>query len=282
MRQLWSIEAAPVLRGLVLAREGGRLLAWDDRQGLHLFDVAGQRLAQRQLPAGMVATCCAGDGQHFAALGAAGQVWMLDANLQPRWEQSVLPGGLAAALDSFGEHLAVADGQGGLHLFDGHGRRLWRVPCSRPLRHLAFAAEAAFVVGSANYGLVICCDSSGGCAWRDAPVAHTGSLSISGDGQVIVLANYSDGLCCYGVARPRPRVVGAARTIMLCDISYDGKMFLTADRDNRVQLLTEAGTALATEALAGQPVALALAPLADWAAVACADGTMQALAVQSS
>jgi hypothetical protein len=278
LRLLWTAEVAHSLTGLALAREGGRFLAWDLRHGLYLFDAEGQRLAHCPAPPGMAGAACAADASRVAAVGAAGQVWSFGADLTPRWERTVKAPGVAVALDSFGDRVAVADGAGGLHLFDRDGRPAWRAACLRPLRFLAFVAEAAFVVGSADFGLVACHDHAGRCSWRDAPVAHTGSLAASGDGGVVALACYSEGLYCYGLSRVGARIMSAAAPCRLADVSYDGRTFLTAGLDDRVCLRSTDGTVLADWACPARPVAVALAPLGERAVVALADGRVQALA----
>jgi hypothetical protein len=278
---LWTAEVAPGLQGMALAREGGNLLARDGRHGLFLFDSRGHRLAQQPALAEMVSACCAADGNSFAAIGAAGQVWLLGKDLTPRWERTI-PQGLAVAIDSFGDHVAAADGSGGLHVFDRDGKPLWRTAGPRPLRFLAFVAEAAAVIGSADFGLVTCCDGLGRTLWRDAPVAHTGSLAVSGDGGVVALASYSEGLCCYGVRQSRARSLRAAAPCRLADVSYDGRTFLTAGLDDQVCLRDASGVALTKWALPARPVALALAPLGDRVAVALANGTVHVLATRES
>src|SRR5262245_47055757 len=113
-RVLWSAPVGAPLRGLALARERGCVVAWDAGRNVHLFNRAGERQARRQLPAAVVAACAADDGSAYAAVGAEGQVWRLAPDLAPRWERAAAPSGVAAALDPFGDHLAVADSGGGL------------------------------------------------------------------------------------------------------------------------------------------------------------------------
>jgi hypothetical protein len=281
MRLLWTAEVAPALQGLAPAREGGRMLAWDSRHGLFLLDARGHRVAQCPAPAELVAACCSGDGASFATISASGRVCLLGPELLSRWEGTI-PQGQAVALDSFGDRLAAADGSGGLHLFDRDGKTVWRTAAPRPLRFLTFAPEAAALVGSADFGFVVCCDANGGCLWRDAPVTHTGSLTANGDGSVVALARYGDGLCCYSVRRSQPRVLRAAAPCRLADVSYDGRTFLTAGLDDRVCLRDLDGISRAEWALPARLVALALSPGGDRAVVALANGTVHVLASKTS
>jgi hypothetical protein len=277
MRLLWTAEAAPALRGLAMAREGGRILVRDSRRELVLYDARGHCRAQWQASGELMAAGNSADGARHATIDAAGHVCLLERDLTLRWERTIA-GGLAVAIDSFGDRVAAADSSGGLHLFDGDGQLLWHSAWPRPLRFLAFVAEATAILASSDFGLVCCCDNLGRCLWRDAPVTHTGSLAASGDGRVVAVARYSDGLCCYGLHESRPRALLVAAPCRLADVSYDGQTFLTAGLDERIYLRDAAGKVLSEFALPGRPVALALSPLADRAAVAVVNGTIHMLA----
>jgi hypothetical protein len=271
---IWSAEVAPALHGLSLAREGGRVLAWHARHGLFLFDARGLPLGHRPASSKIVGACCAGDGASVAEIDAAGHVSLLGNDLTPRWERP-LPQGTAVAMDSFGRRVAAADGSGGLTLFDRKGDTLWRTTWPRPLRYVAFVPELAVLVASADFGLVVCCDTAGRCAWRDAPVTHAGSLAVSGNGGVVALAHYSDGLCCYATSRSHGKDLREAAPCRLADVAYDGKTFLTAGLDHRVFLRDAEGFARAEWELSDRPVGLALSPVADRAAAALANGKVQ-------
>jgi hypothetical protein len=282
MRLLWSAEAAPALQGLALAREGGRLLAWDARHGLFLFDSRGHRLVHRAPQADTVNACCSGDGASFATLSRSGLVRLLDQELMPRWEQRFPQEGSALALDSFADRIAVADAAGGLHLLDGQGKSVWQVTSPRPLRFVTFIPEVAALFGSADFGLVLCCDALGRCVWRDTPVTHTGSIAASGDGSILAVARYSDGVCCYGLQQNRPHVVRGTAPSRLADVSYDGRFFLTAGLDDRLCLRDATGGELAVQTLPARLAALALAPAGDRAALALANGTILVYATRVS
>src|SRR5260370_36455245 len=86
VRPLWSQTVASSLRGLSAARERGWFLVWDNHHNLFLFNQAGERQAQAQTPADLVAAGAADDGRSFVAIGAQGQVYLLAPDLTPRWQ----------------------------------------------------------------------------------------------------------------------------------------------------------------------------------------------------
>lgn len=277
MQLLWTQTLSAPLRGLTLSRERGTVLAWDARDGLHLWDRAGRLQAHRSLPAPLTAVACSDDGERLAAVGTGGQVWLLNPDLTVRWERAVRQTAAALALDPFGEHTAVADGGGTLHLFHADGKTLWQTPTPRPLHHLAFVSEKAVVVGSADYGLVACFDDAGRCVWRDGLVAHVGSLSVSGDGSAIVLACFTEGLCSYAVDRPQPQRLPQAAPCSLVAVSYAGDTLLTAGPENPVCLRQRDGTVCGSHTPEGPVAALALGALAELVVLGLAEGKVVAL-----
>jgi outer membrane protein assembly factor BamB len=274
---LWTQKVSAPLRGLSLARERGWVLAWDAQDGLHLWDRAGRRQAHRPAPAALTAAACADDGGSVAACGGRGQVWLLAPDLTPRWERTVPQRAAAMAIAPLGENVAVADAGGTLHLFDGAGRTVWQASTPRPLRHLAFVPERPVLAGSADFGLVVCLDADGRCLWRDGLVAHVGSLAVSGDG-AIVLACFTEGLCCYAVDRPQPQRLPQAAPCHLAALSYAADTLLTAGPENEVCLRERDGAVRARFGAEGPVVALALGALGDFAALALTEGKVQGLA----
>jgi hypothetical protein len=263
--------------GLALARESGWLLAWDDQSWLYLLNRAGERQGQTRARGTLTAACAADDGSAYAAVGSEGEVWWLAPDLMPRWERRLAHGAVAASLDSMGQYLAVADAGGQLQLFDRAGRPICQAQTPRPLVHLAFVTEAPFLVGCADFGLVACFDLAGHCAWRDGLVANIGSLTVSGDGERIVLACYSEGLVTYSLAGRKRDRPPPSEPFRLAALSYEGRYTLAATLDNRLLLLDRDGQNLTSYPLDHPPAALALAPLADSAVVAQADRRVFAL-----
>jgi hypothetical protein len=278
VQALWSQKIGAPLRGLGLARERGWVLAWNSAGEMHLWDRLGRRQAHRSAPAGLAAAACADDGSTFAAVGVLGQVWLLAPDLSPRWERSLGRPGSAVALDLFGGHVAVADVAGGLHLFDRHGKAVWKAMTPRPLRYLTFVPEKPMLAVSADFGLVACFDAAGKPLWRDGLVAHVGSLAVSGDGAVIALACFTEGLCCYAADRGQPQRIAQAAPCNLAALSYTGDVLLTAGLTDQVALRDREGAIRAEFSAEGAVVALALGALADFAILGLTEGQVVAVA----
>jgi hypothetical protein len=278
MRLLWSQTIAGSLRGLTAARERGSFLVWDNHDSLSLFNQSGEQQAQAQTPGDLVAAAAADDGRSFVAVGGQGQVYLLAPDLTPRWQRAIEGRGTAAAVDCFGQRIAVADAEGGLHLFDEAGNLLWKTDSPRPLHFLSFVPEKPALVGSADFGLVVCFDAGGRCLWRNGLVAHVGSLTASGDGNTIALACFSEGACCYRLTEgPKARrMVSAVAPCRLLACSYAGDVWLTVGLEPRLSVRDAEGPVRAEATIEGRPVAIALHALGRQAAVATAEGALLA------
>ena len=279
LRTLWTRPLGRPLRGLVLAREKSRLLTWDQVDGLYLLDPAGQTEAHVRTPGPLAAACAADDGSAYAAAGSRGELWWLAPDLTTAWAEVLPRRPLVTALDPFGQYLAVADAEGGLHIFDCHGRRVMEIACPRPLHHLAFVPSAPNLVGAADYGLVACVDLSGRWVWREGLVAHVGSLAVSGDGGTIALACFTEGVLRYALSgkKAEPQVVPDG--CRLVAISFDGRVSLAATLSGSIRLLDPEEESGAKMDVEQPPIALALGPLGDAAVVALANGVILGLQV---
>jgi len=272
IRTLWTLSLPTRPRGLALARERDAVLVWDDNHWLYVLNNAGKRQAQFQPPAAIGAAACAEDGSAFAVGGAGGELWFLAPDLSIRWQESLPDTVTAVALDPYGQYLAVADSRGNLRIFDRLGRPVAQATCPRPLRFLAFVPQAPLLVGSSDFGLVVCYDAHLVQMWRDVLVINVGSLAVSGDGESIVLACFTEGLQRYSrIGKPQgrlpvPEAAGGAA------LSYDGRLILGAGLSTRVFLLDAAGQVINTHDLGRPIVAASLSPLGDRAVAVLKDG----------
>jgi hypothetical protein len=279
---LWTRDLGVRLRGLALAREKGRVLVWDEKDRVHLFDQAGIPQAQAQMPGHVAAACSADDGSCYAAVGQRGEVWWLAPDLTVRRQQELPQRAFAAALDPFGQYLAVTDARANLYVFDVRGRAVCDVQTPRPLHHVAFVPTAPYLLGAADYGLVASFNLEGECVWRDGLVAHTGALTVGGDGQEIMLACFTEGLQRYDLRGQDRGRLPTGEACRLASLSFTGRQILVAGLSRHLRLLDRKGCELCDHRLEAPAVALALDALGSGAAVALANGHVIGLTLRAS
>jgi hypothetical protein len=262
-----------------LARERGWVLTWDKAHWLALLDHTGHSQAQRRFP-GLVAACAADDASAYAAAGMDGELWWLAPDLMARWERKLSHRALALALDPFGQYLAVADIKGRVLIYDRQGQTVARLELPRPLAHLAFVPGAAFLVGSADYGLVTGFNLRGEVLWREGLVARVGGLSTEMNGRHILLACFNDGLHQFNESGRKQTPLTLPEPCHLVSQSFDGDLILAATLHKRLYLLERCGKTVTTFSMPQPIVGLALGPLGRDPFVALDDGSVVRLEVQ--
>jgi hypothetical protein len=270
----WTYTLPNNTRGLALARERGWVLVWDDKHWLYLLNHLGAVQSQSHLSGGITAAAVADDGSAYAGVGGKGEVYWLAPDLMPRWEKVLPNPALAVALDPFGQYLAASDAKGLLRIYDRAGRAVCKVESPRPLHHLAFVAAAPVLVAAADYGLVACLDLAGNWVWRDGLVAHVGSLSVTGGGERLALACFSEGIQSYDRAGKRLEGRSLAGPVRLAALSFDGERILASFAAKQVHLLDGEARELTSLGVERSVTALAMGALADSAVVGLSGGTV--------
>jgi len=279
-RVLWSVRLECPPRGLCLAREPGSILIWDDWNSLHLINRSGNLQGRTRLPGKVMSACCSDDGSAIAAVGSLGEVWRFTPDFMPRWERSVPKQAVGCALDALGLRLAVTGARGGVHVFDRDGKEVTLGETARALAQLTFVPEETLLVGCADFGLVACLDESGHCVWRDGLVTNIGSVAVSGDGNLVLFACFSDGVYCYSARKGSQGKLEVPEPCKLTAMSYDGQRILVGGLKARMYMLDPQGHILSQIPLDAPPVALGLSALGETAFAALADGQIVALALK--
>jgi hypothetical protein len=258
---LWSQPLQSKPRGLVLAREKGWLLAWDDNPCLYLLNQKGQVQAQSRPATSIASACCADNGSGVVAAGSLGQLWWLAPDLSVRWERSLPARPVSAAVDPFGQYIAVSDVRGGLRIFDCYGRPIVETQSPRPFQHLTFVPGAPYLIGSADFGLVACLTLNGDWVWRDGLVIHVGAVAVTGSGDQIICACFTEGLQRYALPGEKLVPFSTVEPWRLVAVSFDGQRILVGGMSPKLHLLDSTGKTVQTFTLEAPPMAMAMDPL---------------------
>jgi hypothetical protein len=272
---IWSTSVPGAVRAIALAREAESLLVRDGRHNLSLFNPQGQlqgRCTWKDLAAG----CLADDGSAIAAIVAERVCW-LGQDLSVRWEKKIEARGITAALDPFGQYLAVSDQKSDLWLLDRTGKLLGRFHSPRATQHLSFVPTLPLVMGAADFGWAGCLDlSTGKWTWSDRPVSQIGGLAVAAGGDPTLLACFSDGLRGCGPDGGNRFSLHLPKPCGLVALNFAGDQGVAAGLGKECFAFNRKGEVLSTQQLAAPPTALALSGLGDRMLCGFADGTVMA------
>ena len=96
------------LTGLMLAREAGTILAWDERNQVTLLDLRGQPRSVTRVPGRIVAGAISDDGSLIALPGEGSRLWLLGPDLETTAERQGPPDSSTLAIDPHRRFVAVA------------------------------------------------------------------------------------------------------------------------------------------------------------------------------
>jgi hypothetical protein len=277
-RPLWSFALTAAPRGLFLAREVGRLLAWTDNGRLTLLDLAGRVQARSMNPEPLAAAAVSDDGSAIARASDDRVEWLAP-DLSVRWGQALPDRATALALDSLGQYVAAGDGRGGIRLIDRFGRAAGTFTAPRPAYHLLLTPAAPRLFAAADYGWVGClAPPRERWQWQDRPVAHVAGMAAGPVGDPLVLGCFTQGLRRYrGDGYPEAGAPGPVFACHALALTFDGRLGVAVDRDGLARGFDSAG-AVRWQYPLGQPAAaVALTGSGDRLFAALADGTLTAV-----
>jgi hypothetical protein len=275
---LWSYRLSAASGGIALARESGQTLAWDIQQRLVLLSRRGSVQAQSRRKAPLLAAVVSDDGSAAAVIEEQSVAW-LRRDLSPRWCKPTVNKPTALALDSHGRCLAVADSGNRLQLYEKGGRLIGAsLSTPRPLYHLHFLAAEPYLVGAADFGLLLALDlRSRQWVWQDSPVIHLGDLAASGRGGTIALGCFSEGVRRYDLAGKQRSPLATPEPCRYAAITYDGRRLLVGTIFGLVCALDDDGGQRFEQRFDQTLVGLGMTALGDAGVIVLADGRVVGL-----
>jgi hypothetical protein len=255
-------------------RERQWVYAWDDTNSIYLLDLRGTPIAERRCPREVVAVAGADTGEAVVAVSRFGQLWWLDANLEPQVEVEFPFDPLAVAIDAHGQYALVSSQQGNNVVCSCGGSKVGQFETNRPIRHAAFIPSIGSIVGAAEHGLVACYDTQGRHEWTTTFWSNVGALAVDGEGQTVLLACFSHGLVrldCNGV---KEGVYRFEHSPGLVAVDFQADNIITVSLDGFVTLLNYDGVIRAERPLLERPVGLALDALARYGVLAYSSGEL--------
>ena len=229
-RAVAVLTEAP-LQGLILAREKGLLLAWDEGQQLYLIDVQGRHRAVSRGRERILFGSISDDG-FLIAIVVEGSRLLLGRDLSVTTERQLAPDPSAPAIDPHGRYVAVASQMGITQLISRFGRVCGRFETRQPLAHLCFIPALPLLLGAATYGTLagVELNASGTAGrldpevlWQESLMSNVGQLASSGEGGVVLASCFTHGIhASTSKAKTRARITWEERRPTRSRISQAG------------------------------------------------------------
>jgi hypothetical protein len=248
----WTTVADAPLRGLALAREAGRILAWDEANELYLFSAQGEMLSTIRAAHRITTAAISDDGSLIALLTENGQpeLHLLTSDFET---QVVRPAPTEAALlslDPHGRYVAVGSRLSTVHMISKYGRTCGRIDTIQPLAHLCFVANRAFLVGAAAFGMLIGIELSWtrdgtrmvpDLSWQDRLMSNVGRLGVSGDGGMILTSCYTHGIQRFDLQGRNEGSYHLGGTVSHAVPDFPGRTIAAATLEGELAILNSAG-----------------------------------------
>jgi len=268
----WTALTDAPLVGLKLAREPGRIAAWDESNAIYVFDCWGERLRVARAPGPIALGAFSDDGSLLALIGSDHRLWLFDANLELRVDREISSDRLSVAVDSHGRFVAVAARSARTRLFTRHGRQAGEFETLQPLAHLVFVPAAPRIIAAAGHGSLFGLDLEDAGrgqlvveeAWRESLLSNVGRLETTGDGGVILASCYLHGLQRFDA---RGRAEGSYHlggTAVHGAPDFLGRTLVAATQEGELFVMNRSGNIRWRSGLPRAPQALEIDALGRW------------------
>jgi hypothetical protein len=268
----WTVVTDSPLKGLVLAREAGTILAWDEGNQLYLLDIQGESLSSSRVPNKVLAGAISDEGSLIALLVESEDAGLLLLNADFGVEQERPAPSEAAfvSIDAHGRYVAIGTRHGVLHLINRYGRPAGRLETLEPLSHFHFVADRPMAVGAAAFGMLVGVElesARGGerleteILWHDRLMSNVGRLAITGDGAMILASCYTLGIQRFDLQGRNEGSYHLGGTVSHAIPDFPGRTIAATTLEGELAVMNSAGNVRWRTQLPRPIIALEMDPL---------------------
>jgi hypothetical protein len=231
-RAAWSFATEAPLVALACARETGETLAADEAGGLYRLDRHGKLANVTHGPSPIRGLAWSDTGGGGIALIGEEKLYWFDRQLTFQgWIEQTEPI-LSVALEAHGMYAAANLASCSTVLYDANRKQVRRFRSVQPLKTVEFLIHKPALVAVTEFGMLVSLDFQGESLWQQQLFAHVGDLSITGDGQKILLASYTHGIKCHDEHGSQIGSYQMGGTIFKVSSSYDGRRMAAATTEH--------------------------------------------------
>ncbi|QDV36015.1 WD40 repeat domain-containing protein [Tautonia plasticadhaerens] len=268
----WTVVTDAPLKGLGLMREAGRIVTWDESDGLAMYDPRGDRIWASRAPGAIVSGAVSDDGSLVALIGESRRLWLFGPDLELIADREAVADPIGLAVDPHGRYVAVSSRMSQTHLYTRYGRKSGEFETLQPLAHVAFVPSEPRLIGAAGHGSLFGVELipagrgrlDAEVAWRESLLSNVGRLALTGDGGTIVASCFIHGVQRFDANGRGEGSYHLGGTAVLAAPDFVGRTIAAATQEGELFLLNRAGNIRWKTALPRPAVALELEPLGRW------------------
>lgn len=273
----WSFRGEGAIVSLDLARESTEVFACDESSTLYRLTRMGKIAAVTHPRAPIQQLSWSDDGLWGYGIDGDRNLIRFDRDLQIDWEYETHDDVLCISAAPFGNHVAVAHADGTNMILNERKRKIARFETVRPLQFIRFCGTEPVLFGSAENGLLCCHNLAGAQLWQERVWSNVGSMSVTGAGDIIYLANFGHGVQAFdgdGVSLGAYVLEG---TVDKVSASYEPYRLIATTIEQFVYWLDTDGDLIWASGAPAGIVDLKCDPLGEWAVLGFETGDVMRL-----
>jgi hypothetical protein len=270
----WAFHGDDAIVSMALSRESGDVFVCDAASTLYRLTRAGKIAAVTHPRSPLTQLVWSEDGLWGYGIESDKTVVRLDRNLQVDWEFETHDDILCLAVSPFGHHVIITHTDASNVVLNERKRKIARFETVRPLQFAKFCGTEPVLFGAAENGLLCCHNLVGAQLWQERVWSNVGSMSVTGSGDIIYLANFSHGVQAFDGDGTSLGAYVLEGTVDRVATSYEPYRLIAATIEQFVYWLDSDGDLIWSSGAPSGIVDIACDPLGDWALVALDSGDL--------
>jgi len=268
----WGFRGDDAVVSMALSRESGDVFVCDASSSLYRLTRSGQIAAVTQTRTPLKHLAWSEDGLWGYGIESGNTVTRFDRNLQVNWEFESHDDILSLATSPFGHHVIITHSDATNLVLNERKRKIAKFETVRPLQYVKFCGTEPVLFGSAENGLLCCHNLVGAQLWQERVWSNVGSMSVTGAGDIIYLANFGHGVQAFDGDGHSLGAYVLEGTVDRVSASYEPYRLVATTVEQFVYWLDSDGDLLWSSGSPSGVVDIACDPLGDWVLMALQSG----------
>jgi hypothetical protein len=239
--QRWGFTTDAPLTDVQLSRESGTLAAADESGGLYRLDRTGKITALTRTAHQIRLLSVADAGGSGVALLNDDTIAWFDAHLKFLWTKELPDEVVGLAMTAHGTHVIACLANGQNLVYDADKRKVTSFDSLRPLRFIRWLTTKPAFIAAADYGFFARYSWEGDAEWNERLWSSVSDLTVTGDGQMIILAGLAHGLQVYDADGDAKGSFVLEGTAHLVSMTYTRKRIAAATLERHLLFLDADG-----------------------------------------